>query len=176
MPVGTLSAERRPENSVWSKKSWRNNLLALLSLIIVGTGAVMLTRAARSGPARSQRSLAPAPTTGSVSVRAVSSTPELFPNLEDTAAQWGIFFDGGSAQAQLDNVAQPSKDGRALKISLLGGQHTGIHVYRNLPANTSATLFGLSLSFSFSSLPPMQAQEFCISRWVKNQRWEWALQ
>jgi hypothetical protein len=98
-------------------------------------------------------------------------------NLNDDASQWGIFYDGGSANATVTNVAKPSVDGTALEASLLSGQpYVGVHVYRNLPPADMATSFELSLSFDFANTTPIQALEFTMNTWVNNQRWEWALQ
>src|SRR5436190_23844256 len=43
-------------------------------------------------------------------------------NLDDDASQWGIFYDGGTATATVQNVSKPSVDGSALKVSLISGQ------------------------------------------------------
>jgi hypothetical protein len=106
-----------------------------------------------------------------------SPTPSPTPGLEDDASQWGIFYDGGSANASLNNVANPSLDGSALQISLSGGDpFTGIHAYINLPPDNAAHTFDLSLSFYFTNVTPIQALEFTMNQWVNNQRWEWAMQ
>jgi hypothetical protein len=98
-------------------------------------------------------------------------------NLDDAASQWGIFYDGGSAKATLQNAPVPSVDGSALMISLISGQpYVGIHAYRNLLPADTATNFQMNLSFYFPSATPIQALEFTMDTWVNNQRWEWALQ
>ena len=64
-----------------------------------------------------------------------------------------------------------------MQVSLLSGQpYVGIHAYRNLAPADTATSFNLTLSFYFPTATPIQALEFTSSKWVNNQRWEWALQ
>ncbi len=163
-----------------SRKRRLNFSLVLISLIIVVIGAVIVTTALRNtSPKHLQPAQASALTTMTdiATVTSIPTTPPAVANLEDDASQWGIFYDGGNALAKLENISQPSVDGSALKISLLSGQpYTGIHAYRNLPANDTATKFDLKLFFSFSSVTPIQALEFTMNSWVNNQRWEWALQ
>jgi hypothetical protein len=97
--------------------------------------------------------------------------------LEDDASQWGIFYVGGNALGRVDNVADPSIDDTALKISLVNGDpYTDVQAYRNLQPADAATTFDLSLSFYFPNVTPIHALEFTMSKWVNNQRWEWALQ
>jgi hypothetical protein len=98
-------------------------------------------------------------------------------NLDDDASQWGIFYDGGTATATVQNVSKPSVDGSALEVSLISGQpYVGIHAYRNLAPADTATTFNLTLSFYFPTVTPIQALEFTENKWVNNQRWEWAIQ
>src|SRR6266849_5322618 len=171
---------REREHPMQSRKRRLNFSLVLISLIIVVIGAVIVTTALRNtSPKNLQPAQASALTTMTdiATVTTIPTTPPAVANLEDDASQWGIFYDGGNALAKLQNISQPSVDGSALKISLLSGQpYTGIHAYRNLPANDTATKFDLKLFFSFSSVTPIQALEFTMNSWVNNQRWEWALQ
>src|SRR5438132_8247409 len=163
-----------------SRKRRPNFSLVLISLIIVVISAVVINIAVRTSlPRRLQANqVSPVTTTiSTVTSTSVSVTAPITASLEDNASQWGIFYDGSNASAKLENVSQPSVDGSALKISLISGQpYTGIHAYRNLPANDTATKFDLALLFYFSSVTPIQALEFTMNTWVNNQRWEWALQ
>ncbi len=82
-------------------------------------------------------------------------------NLDDDASQWGIFYDGGTATAIVQNVSKPSVDGSAIEVSLISGQpYVGIHAYRNLAPADTATTFNLTLSFYFPTVTPIQALEF----------------
>lgn len=157
-----------------------NVSLVLIGLIIVVVGVGVITVLVRNGvPQRLQANqVSPSTATvGGATSTSVSATTPTPAHLEDDASQWGIFYDGGNALAKLEQVSQPSVDGSALKISLISGQpYTGIHAYRNLPANETATTFDLTIFFYFSSATPMQALEFTMSTWVNDQRWEWALQ
>lgn len=103
--------------------------------------------------------------------------------LEDQSSYWGVYIDPPwrSVRARIQNAPSPSIDGRALKITLSGGQpYTGLHVYRNLmhaPASPRARYFRLEMRYRFGpSQRPIQALEFTMSVWRGYQRWEWALQ
>lgn len=119
----------------------------------------------------------PSPNSTSSTVTANAQPPTTTSGLNlDDASQWHIFYSGGSAKANLTNVARPSMDGKALEVSLVSGSpYVGIHAYRELPP-TAATTFDLNLSFYFTTTTPIQALEFSMSKWVNGQRWEWALQ
>jgi hypothetical protein len=102
----------------------------------------------------------------------------LWSDLDDDASQWGIYQDGGTVDGALSSTTTPSLDGSALLVALQGGQpYTGLHAYRNLPqVNPLASQFTLTLSFQFTSLSSIQALEFTMNTWVKDVRWEWAVQ
>jgi hypothetical protein len=156
--------------SVWRRAKRTNFILMIVGLILGGLAAC------NAGSSGTGNSNTVTPTRATPSLTATSSSAS-FRNLEDDASQWGIFYDGGSATAKLDNITSPGVDGTALKISLVSGQpYTGIHAYRNLNSADTATSFEMNLSFHLSSATPIQALEFTMSTWVNNQRWEWALQ
>ena len=165
---GRIHVTRMMKNrSVWHIRKYTHFLLMIVGLtfgVVVACGA---------GPSRedSAATLSPMQTTLSP-----SATPTSFVALDDDASQWGIFYDGGSATVDLHNTVSPSVDGTALQISLIGGQpYTGAHVYRNLAA-VPGTIFDLKLSFFLNSTTPIQALEFTTSKWVSNQRYEFAAQ
>lgn len=150
----------------WQRVKRNSLVLAIMGLILVGLVTCSTSQNSGNAPGGTH-----APTLTNTTY--VSSAT----NLDDDAAQWGIFYDGGSAKATVTNVPQPSVDGTALEASLLSGQpYVGIHVYRNLPLADTATSFELSLSFRFPNATSIQALEFTMNTWVNNQRWEWALQ
>ena len=106
-------------------------------------------------------------------------------NLDDTAADWGIFCEGLPLWAK-ENVTAPALDGRSLRCALTGGEaYSNVHCYRNLPPGPTANVFTLTLTFQFTpttacnnegSLSVAQALEFSISKWQTGKRYELALQ
>ena len=103
-----------------------------------------------------------------------------FTDLDNAADQWEMWIDppGRYAEWELGGVSNPSVDGRAVRMGLLGGDaSTGLHAYRSLPAVPSARTFQMSLKFRYaSSANAIQAIEFSLSKWQNNKRWEWAVQ
>jgi hypothetical protein len=159
------------KQSMWQIVNRRYLILVLVTLILGGLVACS------TEPSGSSSANTPPPTQAPPLPTPTPTPLPQPPGLEDDASQWGIFYDGGSALGKLDNVADPSVDGTALKISLLSGDpYTGVQAYRNLQPADAATTFDLNLSFYFPNATPIQALEFTMSKWVNNQRWEWALQ
>ncbi len=108
---------------------------------------------------------------------ASSSTVTTFTNLENNASQWHIFQDQGQAQGTITSIKSSNAADPDLAVSLIGGQpYAGIHAYRDLSAISTAVSFQVDLSFKFPNATPVQALEFTTSKWLKNQRWEWAFQ
>ena len=98
-------------------------------------------------------------------------------NLETALTEWGVFHDQGYTNGTVDTIAMPESGQDVLKVSLQSGQpYAGIHAYRNLPAVDGATTFHMKLRFYFPEKQPIQALEFTMNKWVKDVRWEWALQ
>jgi hypothetical protein len=105
-----------------------------------------------------------------------TTEPLVLPDLDNEASQWSIFQDGGVDAYSLAAVDDPSLDGQALSLSLLGGTpYTGIHAYRALP-QISATTFELKLSFYLSKQENLQGLEFTMDQWHAGKRMEWAMQ
>ncbi|TMD12177.1 MAG: hypothetical protein E6J00_12820 [Chloroflexi bacterium] len=98
--------------------------------------------------------------------------------LEDTASQWGIFWDNGTGTGSITNVSSPSRDSdQSMKISLTSGSsYVGLHAYRNLAADDAATTFQIDDYYYFTTTTPIQALEFTMNKWVNNTRYEWAMQ
>lgn len=155
--------------SVWSR--------TMRAFLIAGIVAFIFIGLARCGTAPGV-SNTPAKASGTDAQTLTDAVPATTAaNLDDDATQWGIFYDGGTAMATLQNVAKPSVDGKSLQVSLISGQpYVGIHAYRNLSPADTATSFDLTLSFYFPDATHIQALEFTMSKWVNNQRWEWAMQ
>jgi hypothetical protein len=149
--------------------------LALLGLIFAGIGACGIL-----GPGRGNTStLPPTPTATATPTPppSLSPLPSAASNLDDDAAQWGIFFSGGTGIAHVTNVPTPSVDGNALQISLKSGKpYTGVLAYQNLSPDSIANTFDLELLFYFSDLASIQALEFSMNQLMNSERWEWAMQ
>ena len=106
-------------------------------------------------------------------------------DLDENAADWGIFCEGAPLWVK-GNVSTPSLDGNALWCGVTGGMpFSNVHCYRNLLPDPSATVFTLTLSFWFSPTTTfnnvggdsiVQALEFSMSKWQEAKRYEFALQ
>ncbi|MGC1378805.1 MAG: hypothetical protein WA821_21415 [Anaerolineales bacterium] len=96
--------------------------------------------------------------------------------LDEDASLWSI-YNAGNATGIVDNVADPSLDGRSLRCALTGGDpYSAMQCYRTLPAQPDARVFTLSMSFFYRPASSPQALEFNMSKWNQNNRYQWALQ
>lgn len=104
-------------------------------------------------------------------------------NLEDDASYWGIYCEGTPEWILEDVVGQSPQD-TMIHCGITGGDisYSNVHYYRNLPANTDADSFYLSLNFWFDKTTfndnnsIIQALEFTMNKWQNGRRYEWALQ
>src|SRR5207302_1268026 len=96
-------------------------------------------------------------------------------DLDQSAADWGGYCEGAPSWS-VQNVAAPSLDGSALKVSIDGGApYSNIHVYRTLLSDPAANVFSLNLSFRFTattlsnqgSPSTVQAIEFGMNKWYQ---------
>ena len=102
--------------------------------------------------------------------------PLILSDMDNDVSQWSIFQDGGLDSYTLTPVDNPSLDGQALSLALLGGTpYTGIHAYRSFP-QMNATTFDLQLSFYLSKQENLQGLEFTMDHWHAGKRMEWAMQ
>lgn len=106
-------------------------------------------------------------------------------NLDRYDKDWNVYTEG-SPLWDLKNVNMPSLDGESLQCSITGGDpFSNVHCYRNLPPESDANVFTLSMSFQFTpdttcnnqgDVSVVQAIEFTMNKWDKGQRYEFALQ
>ena len=107
-------------------------------------------------------------------------------DLDHVAADWGVYCEGAPTWAK-GNVALPSLDGEALRLSLTGGDpYSGAHFYRTLLPDSIAAVFSMTVPFYISptttcnndqGIPSIvQAIEFTMNKWQNAKRYEFALQ
>ena len=106
-------------------------------------------------------------------------------NLDSDIKEWNVYTEGAPLW-DLKNVDMPSLDGESLQCSITGGDpFSNVHCYRNLPPESDANVFTLSMSFQFTpdttcdnqgDASVVQAIEFTMNKWDKGRRYEFALQ
>ncbi len=109
--------------------------------------------------------------------------------LDEEASMWEGYIDvdgQGSPTWELNNVSDPSLDGKSLRCAITGGDpNSNIHCYRNLNPEPSSNFFSLSLQFQYRPTSTynnegdpsiVQAIEFSMSKWDQGVRYEWAMQ
>ena len=73
--------------------------------------------------------------------------------LDEEASMWEGYIDvdgQGSPTWELNNVSDPSLDGKSLRCAITGGDpNSNIHCYRNLNPEPSSNFFSLSLQFQY---------------------------
>ncbi|MCB9452718.1 MAG: hypothetical protein H6672_14870 [Anaerolineaceae bacterium] len=109
-------------------------------------------------------------------------------NLENNAADWGMYCDNSTPRWTRENVSviTPSRDNRALQCSFVeGGDSYGkLHCYNNLYSAPDATMFTADFAFQFTpttcnnlnGTSIVQALEFTMSKWLNGKRYEFAMQ
>lgn len=106
------------------------------------------------------------------------------PGFDDPASLFSFFYDCHPAQnpcpghAQVSDVPSPSQDGDALKINYESGNpaYMGADAYIRLGTDDAATRYQVNYDFYFPSRAPIQALEFCMNNYIKNKRYQWAMQ
>lgn len=104
-------------------------------------------------------------------------------NLDQDADYWGIYHEN-TPEWIMENVSEPSLDGKALRCGITGGDssYSNVHCYRNFPVQKDKDRFYLSLYFIFNPTTfnennsVIQALEFTMNKWLGEKRYEWALQ
>ena len=120
-----------------NKNAWSRTKHASLILIILCLTFLSLVTC---GASLSSDNPSAKTDTTATQIQSETNSGTTAPNLDDDASQWGIFYDGGTATATVQNVSKPSLDGTALAVSLISGQpYVGIHAYRNLAPSGTAT-------------------------------------
>ncbi len=107
---------------------------------------------------------------------------------EDSTQQWIKQCDDRTpgCQGSLSTVTQPAMNGRALKLSLTGGNSSSnVRFYKDFPTDSITEEFIFDLFFkydpvtTFNNAPNpsiIQAIEFSVSKWQDSTRWQWAIQ
>jgi hypothetical protein len=112
-------------------------------------------------------------------------------NLDENASVWGTYTEvvtpGTTPPTwELNNVLTPSLDGHSLRCALRGGTaYSNVLFYHDLPAAPGSDTFIMTLSFYYRPVSTfnnvggasiVQALEFTMNKWMRELRYEWALQ
>lgn len=158
-------------------------------LLIVHSVLVLLVALpaapALSAPVYSPAERRPAPAVVSCSEGPANSSTSARSNLEEVAADWGVYCEGSPTWVRQD-VTGPSFEGTALRCGIAGGlPYSNVHCYRNLLPDSSAATVTLTATFQFSPTTTfdnrggasvVQGLEFSFSKWQSLKRYELALQ